>query len=67
MERGEILKRGFRVMPGKDGSFVVRTDDYHTGTTEAVWGLNDIDSLIKWLSEQAHGFRSEKSCQSGET
>lgn len=59
MDRGEILMRGFRVLPANNGSFVVRSDDdYSSPTPGRIWGFSSVDHLLSWLSDEAVAMKS---------
>ncbi len=59
MDNGQIFKNSFRVMPGRDGSFIVRLHGFDHGEIEVpFWAFSTIDDMIYWLTHNAEGFKS---------
>lgn len=53
MDRGEMFKREFRVMPGEDGSFVVMVGGPDRGAIGSTWGFPKVGDLIVFLTDHA--------------
>jgi hypothetical protein len=59
-DRGELLKYEFTVMPGNNGTFVIRKlGSLGPGSMADVYGFTTIDDLLKFLNDEAVGFKSQ--------
>ncbi len=47
-----IFTQEFKIVPGKDGSFIVMLQD-SSHTIGSVWGFSNVDDLIAWLQKQS--------------
>ena len=58
MDSGELLKLEFAIMPGENGTYVIRCrDSYGPGSLGKVFGFTDIDDLLRFLSTEREALR----------
>lgn len=58
-DEGTILNGPFTVLPGQNGTFVIRIGSELTSPVPFdLWGFSSIDDLIAWLTLQAAAWKT---------
>lgn len=62
LDRGELLKYEFTVMPGNNGTFVIRTLGAHSpGSMSDLYGFTTVDDLLSFLLDESVGLKASLS------
>lgn len=60
MDLGQMFKNDFTIMPGKDGTFVIRLGTRDTGYIPELWGFTSVADLMRFLQQHADALTNEK-------
>lgn len=67
LDRGELLKSEFTVIPGNNGTFVIRArGELGPGSFPWMYGFTTIDDLLSFLLDESVGLKASLSSEAQE-
>lgn len=53
LDKGEFFKKSWRIMPGANGSYVVREDRFDAQIITDIYGFTCLDDMLKFFLDEA--------------